>query len=73
MRVFNGTDAGELEKRAAGIYPMDFLDSYRRLMLLEVSGDFFENKSGQLLGGLKIAGLKCRLSECEPSAGNPFI
>ena len=26
-------------------------------MLLEVSGDFFENKSGQLLGGLKIAGL----------------
>ena len=50
--IFNGTDAGELEKRAAGIYPMDFLNSYRRLMLLEVSGDFFENKSSQLLGGL---------------------
>ena len=41
--IFNGTDAAELEKRAAGIYPMDFLNSYKRLMLLEVSGDFFEN------------------------------
>lgn len=52
--IFNGTDAGELEKRAAGIYPMDFLDSYRRLMLLEVCGDFFENKSSQLLGDLSL-------------------
>ena len=38
--IFNGTDAGECEKRAAGIYPMDFLNSYRRLMLLEVEWGF---------------------------------
>ena len=67
--IFNGADAGELEKRAAGIYPMDFLDSYRRLMLLEVSGDFFENKSGQLLGGLKIAGLNADYLNVSPQQG----
>ncbi len=67
--IFNGTDAAELEKRAAGIYPMDFLDSYRRLMLLEVSGDFFENKSGQLLGGLKIAGLNADYLNVSPQQG----
>lgn len=67
--IFNGTDAGELEKRAAGIYPMDFLDSYRRLMLLEVSGDFFENKSSQLLGGLKLAGLNADYLNVSPQQG----
>ena len=48
---------------------MDFLDSYRRLMLLEVSGDFFENKSGQLLGGLKIAGLNADYLNVSPQQG----
>ena len=67
--IFNGTDAGELEKRAAGIYPMDFLDSYRRLMLLEVCGDFFENKSSQLLGGLKLAGLNADYLNVSPQQG----
>ena len=67
--IFNGTDAGELEKRAAGIYPMDFLNSYRRLMLLEVSGDFFENKSSQLLGGLKLAGLNADYLNVSPQQG----
>jgi len=67
--IFNGTDAGELEKRAAGIYPMDFLNSYRRRMLLEVSGDFFENKSSQLLGGLKLAGLNADYLNVSPQQG----
>lgn len=67
--IFNGTDAAELEKRAAGIYPLDFLDSYRRLMLLEVGGDFFENQSGQLLESLELAGLKVDYLNLSPQQG----
>lgn len=48
---------------------MDFLNSYKRLMLLEVSGDFFENKSSQLLGGLKLAGLNADYLNVSPQQG----
>ena len=52
--IFNGTDAAELEKRAAGIYPMDFLNSYKRLMLLEVSGDSLKIRAGSFWGDLSL-------------------
>ncbi|MFR6589093.1 MAG: hypothetical protein ACLURV_01545 [Gallintestinimicrobium sp.] len=52
---------------------MDFLNSYRRLMLLEVSGDFFENKSSQLLGGLKLAGLNADYLNVSPQQGILYL
>lgn len=39
--IVNGAEPQEMEKRAAGCYAMDFLDQYRRMMMLEVSADFF--------------------------------
>ena len=38
-------------------------------MLLEVCGDYFENKSSQLLGGLKLAGLNADYLNVSPQQG----
>lgn len=39
--VLNGVDIRELEKVAADCYSLEFLDSYRRMMLIELNMDFF--------------------------------
>lgn len=39
--VLNGVEISELEKKAEGYDSLRFLDKYRRMMLVEVNGDFF--------------------------------
>ena len=39
--VVNGVGTEEIERRAKGCYALDFLDGYKRLMLLETDSDFF--------------------------------
>ncbi|MDO4331686.1 MAG: response regulator [Eubacteriales bacterium] len=39
--VLNGADIAELEKKATGYFSMDFLDRYKRMMLVELNADFF--------------------------------
>lgn len=50
--ILNGADVTELEKKAAGCFSMDFLDGYKRMMLLEVSGDFFGGGDRELAAKL---------------------
>lgn len=50
--ILNGTAPEELEKKAEGCFSMDFLDSYRRMMLLELGTDFFGSGDGELVGEL---------------------
>lgn len=45
--VLNGVDIGELEKMAADYYSLEFLDNYRRMMLIELNIDFFGKADGQ--------------------------
>ncbi len=42
--LLNGMPVEELEKMSIGYYPLDFLRDYRRMMLVEVTGEFFDNK-----------------------------
>lgn len=48
--VLNGADIAELEKKAKGYFSLDFLDRYKRMMLVELNADFF--------GGVDSAKLK---------------
>ena len=52
--LVNGADPGALQKRTAG-FSMDFLDLYRRMMLLELGRDFFGNNDAELMEELKEA------------------
>lgn len=45
--ILNGADIAELEKKAADCFSLDFLDSYRRMMLIELNTDFFGKADGQ--------------------------
>ncbi len=46
--VVNGVGIEEIERRAKGCYALDFLDSYKRLMLLETDSDFFGGRQKEL-------------------------
>lgn len=39
--ILNGTEITELEKMAEGYYPLEFLQDYRRMMLIELNGKYF--------------------------------
>lgn len=57
--VVNGVGIEEIERRAKGCYALDFLDSYKRLMLLETDSDFFGGRQKELSDeiGRQINGL----------------
>lgn len=50
--VLNGAEPAELERKADGCYSMEFLDRYKRMLLLELSGDFFGGQDRELAEGL---------------------
>ena len=50
--VINGTDMEGLKLRTAG-FSLDFLDEYRRMMLLETGGNFFGSGDGEFLEALE--------------------
>ena len=50
--LVNGADPAKLEKRTSG-FSMDFLDQYKRMMLLELGRDFFGNNDRELMEELK--------------------
>lgn len=50
--VINGTDMEGLKLRTAG-FSLDFLDEYRRMMLLETGGNFFGGGDGEFLEALE--------------------
>lgn len=39
--ILNGTEIAELEKMTEGYYPLEFLQHYCRMMLIELNGKFF--------------------------------
>ncbi|MBQ7840133.1 MAG: response regulator [Lachnospiraceae bacterium] len=43
--VLNGMDLNELKKMTEQDYSLDFLDGYRRMMLVELNGDFFGKRA----------------------------
>ena len=50
--VINGVDMDALKRRTEG-FSLDFLDRYRRMMLLETGGDFFGSVGRELQEGLE--------------------
>lgn len=46
--VVNGVGAEEIGRRAKDCYALDFLDGYKRLMLLETDSDFFGGRQKEL-------------------------
>lgn len=46
--VVNGVGVEEIRRRAKDCYALDFLDGYRRLMLLETDSDFFGGRQKEL-------------------------
>lgn len=51
--VVNGAGPEELERRAKDCYGLEFLDGYRRLMLLETDTDFFGGRQEELSGKIR--------------------
>lgn len=45
--VLNGADIAELEKKSTGYFSLDFLDRYKRMMLVELNADFFGRVDGE--------------------------
>lgn len=55
--VLNGADIAELEKKATGYFSLDFLDGYKRMMLVELNADFFGSVDGaQIREKINLAG-----------------
>lgn len=64
--LVNGADPAKLEKRTSG-FSMDFLDQYKRMMLLELGRDFFGNNDRELMEELKEAAGGARFDDLNMS------
>lgn len=49
--ILNGAEPEELEKKMEGYDSLSFLDQYRRMMLVELSGDFFGSADDSVADG----------------------